>query len=211
MADQTRHTFDVEAETDDPLALVRSQLNQLDLNGSITRVRVELEAAEPIVLASDASDGQLESEEQAEPSRDDGGAGGPQTVECEHCGKVLDVSPGSAPEAVLRGHLLHCDETSGDDESSRNTPMLKEDSDRLAVAKVLYAHRDEGMLDLDQIRQYTPADAGVKNERFSSILWHLDDRGLVEKKPGQHDGEQMQYRLTDKGAEAVEEVAPVTA
>ena len=216
MPDQDeRHTFQVDVETENPLALVQSRLRDLDLNGGLTRVQVRLESSEPIQLKQQASDGASggvvnqppESDAAsggmgpatAEAEQDDEDAAEPQTITCADCGAELDAT-GKNEAQVLAGHRLHCSGGDADDGLTR----FQEDSDTFAVARTLHERRDEGLLEMDEVRQFTSNSEGVPEERFSPILWDLAERGLVEKQPPKHDGQQHRYRLTDKGVASVE-------
>ena len=98
------------------------------------------------------------------------------------------------------------DTTPTENGESEDIVSFNPDSDPYTVAKTLLDRRDAGFIELGQIQQFVPNDAGIPDERFSPILWDMSNRGLVEKKDHPEDGRKNVYRLTDKGVNSVVEV-----
>lgn len=176
------HNLNLEAETDESLSLIQFLLKHIDLNGDITRIRIELESESAFDISEVVTD-DLVTDTEPEPERDE-----PDDLEPVDDGlKEPPKSEDPEPEFV-NDDLVRFDE----------------DSDAFAVAKMLYERRNEGFLELGEVQQFTPNEAGVADMRFSKVLWDLANRGMVEKKDHPDDGRMNIYKLTSRGIRSVE-------
>lgn len=57
----------------------------------------------------------------------------------------------------------------------------------------------------EEVRDDIPDDWDVNRDTIGNTLWHLEDRGLVEKRAYEDDKRKKEYRLTSEGEEVIEQ------
>lgn len=164
-------TYSVSFDLADPSCtkMTRFLLSQLDLNGNVTRISIEIESRKPFEIDLPAEEG-VETESTDEP----------------------DPEPEPETESAQTAQTEH------------DVTTFQQSSNTWPIIKMLYERRDEGFLEIPEIRQFTPNEAGIPESQFSKVCWDLWNRGLLDKKDHDDDGRKNVYKITGKGVDAVE-------
>lgn len=169
----------------DCLETVQSRLKDLHLEG-VTRVRVEIDAEEPIRANGNTDVGVGGSESRESTSTPEPAGGG-----------VADAGGDAVGEAGAVGEADAGCEPLADGSSSVIT--IGEGSDAY--------HALEQLAELDRfvesriVRQQSPNFSDGDN--MAAVLWGPANHGFVEKKPHPDDGRKNVYKITEKGKRVV--------
>jgi len=190
---QSENQLKLGAEGDNALVLVQSMLNNIKLNNDIVGATVTLQSKSEFEYTPNINSD--------ETLVDDEVSDGEEKHISENDQQSVDTTDGT--DDGKTSESTDSDETESEVKQDAKTVSFQEDSGAKAVAKMLFDRRDEGFLDVTEIQQFTPDDAGIPKQQFSKILWDLADRGVVEKKNHPDDGRKKIYKLTTKGIASV--------